>query len=108
MEITINVATEFSKTPGGRKIDEGNFSGEEFRDTILSQKYQQAKSENKMLRVVLDGGYGYAPSFLEEAFGGLARLTKDRKMLDIIVIVSDEEPELVNDIHKYIQDGLEA
>ena len=107
MEIIINVATDFSKTPGGRHITEGPFSGEDFRDKILSPKYQQAKKENKQLRVILDGGYGYAPSFLEEAFGGLARITKDKKMLDIIIIVSDEEHELINDIDKYIRESLE-
>ena len=107
MEIIINVANDFTKTPGGRHKNEGSFSGEEFREKLLLPKYQQAKKENKKLRIILDGGYGYAPSFLEEAFGGLARSTKDKKIGEIIIIVSDEEPELINDIQKYIEEGME-
>ena len=32
---TINVATDFSKYPGGRFVNDGAFSGQRFRDDFL-------------------------------------------------------------------------
>ena len=101
----IDIANEYSKTPGGRFIKEGPFSGEDFRKSILKPKYQKAISEGDCLRVILDGGYGYPPSFLEEAFGGLARELKDPRILNI-EIISDEEPAQIDNIRKYIEDAL--
>jgi len=103
--ITIDVSKDYTKTPGGRFISEGAFSGEDFREKLLKPKYLEAKEQNIALQVILDGGYGYATSFLEEAFGGLARDIKDRDLLKIIII-SEEEPPLIDKIKKYIEDAL--
>lgn len=72
--ITINIANEYTKTPGGRFKSEGEFSGEDFRDGILLPKYLEAVKHNQILCIDLDGGYG--SSFLEEAFGGVSEKTK--------------------------------
>ena len=104
-KIQINIAKEYTKTPGGRYISEGNFSGEDFRQTILKPAFERAIVESKTLVVVLDGGYGYSPSFLEEAFGGLVRETKDTRVAQI-VIVSDEEPGQIEKIKGYINSEL--
>lgn len=61
--------------------------------------------EIDQLTVILDGGYGYATSFLEEAFGGLAREMRNSKIKDIIII-SEEEPQLISKIQQYITDAL--
>lgn len=103
--ITINISKDYTKSPGGRFIKEGNFSGEDFRKKILLPKFKEAKNTGEELKVVLDGGYGYPPSFLEEAFGGLARELKDPSILNIIII-SEEEPELVEKVRKYISNAL--
>lgn len=66
---TINVATQFSKYPGGRFYTDGEFSGERFRDEILLPALQGSET----VIVQLDGTLGYGSSFLEEAFGGLVR-----------------------------------
>ena len=68
---TIRVASDFSPTPGGRFRSMGPKSGEEFRDLIATYLFQ-----NKPVTVVLDGVEGYGSSFLEEAFGGLARMRR--------------------------------
>lgn len=107
MSLFINIPKDFTKSPGGRLISEGEYSGEEFRESILYPKYQEALQKNETLIVELDGGFGYGPSFLEEAFGGLARKTKDERLLTMITIVSDEEPKLIDDIERYIKDSLE-
>lgn len=77
--ITINIATDYTKTPGGRFISEGEYSGQDFREKVLKPKFLQALENNDQLTVILDGGYGYATSFLEEAFGGLAREMRNSK-----------------------------
>lgn len=65
----INIATDFSKTPGGRYVTDGPSSGEDFRERFLIP----ALAEGGVVVVELDGTRGYPSSFLEEAFGGLVR-----------------------------------
>lgn len=108
MSIVINIAKDYTKTPGGRYISEGAYSGEDFREKILKKKVVEALSKQIAITVILDGGFGYAPSFLEEAFGGLARELNDCRLLSMIYIVSEEEPKLVDDVYKYMKDALEG
>jgi STAS-like domain of unknown function (DUF4325) len=75
-KISINIAEEFTKTPGPRNQAEGNFSGETFLSRILEPRYLEAKEAGLKLFIDLDGVEGYATSFLEAAFGGLARKYK--------------------------------
>ena len=104
-KIEINIAKAYSKTPGGRHISEGAYSGEDFRETTLKPAFDRAIAEGKTLVVILDGGYGYSPSFLEESFGGLVRETQDARVAQI-EIVSEEEPEQIEKIEGYINDEL--
>lgn len=102
--VIINIAQEYSRTPGGRFEKEGAFSGEEFREKLLIPRYELACSRKEHLKVILDGGYGYGSSFLEEAFGGIVRKNKNIDV-SIIEIVSEEEPQLEEDIKKYMYDA---
>lgn len=103
------IAEQYTKTPGGRK---GEYSGEDFREKVLYKIYIDAKKQNKRLIINLDGGYGYGSSFLEEAFGGLVRKLKNEKnksykeMNEIIIIISNQEPALVEDIRGYIDEEI--
>lgn len=101
----IDIANEYTKSPGGRFITEGEYSGEDFRERILLPAFLECQKTGEKLKIKLDGGYGYGSSFLEESFGGLARKTNDPKVLEIIII-SDEEPKLVDDIVEYMKHGL--
>lgn len=105
--IIINIAKDYTRMPGGRSICEGPFSGEDFRKKILEPKYLEAKKNGDELTVILDGGFGYATSFLEEAFGGLVRDLADPDILKIRII-SDEEPAWLGKIKSYIKDQLNA
>lgn len=67
--VRVNIAEQYTKTPGGRYVSLGPFSGEEFRKKFLMEPLRQGKR----LRVELDGVRGYGSSFLEEAFGGAVR-----------------------------------
>jgi hypothetical protein len=69
-EITIDVAKDFSATPGGRFRSEGAWSGEEFREKHLEPALKKAQ----VVYVDLDGPVGFTSSFLEEVFGGIVRV----------------------------------
>lgn len=72
-EHAINIAKDFSPILGGRWIKLGPFSGEEFYNKLLRQKYEEAHSANKQLHIYLDGTKGYGSSFLDQSFGELSR-----------------------------------
>lgn len=99
MKKIINIAKDFSDSPGARYYDDGDFSGQEFRETILL-KYFDSFDE---IEINLDGTEGYATSFLEESFGGLARLKGIDLVLKKIKFISEEEPDLIEEIKEYIR-----
>ncbi len=103
--ITISIAKDFSLTPGPRVISEGPFSGQLFRQTILEPKYIEARKADKKITVDLDGTLGYGPSFLEEIFGGLARIYPENEVAETLKIISHEEEYLVEEIKEYIRDA---
>ena len=98
----INICTDFTESPGARYISEGEYSGEEFRDKILEPNFKIAKEKNEKIIIELDGGYGYATSFLEEASGGLARKHSPKDVLEMLEFVSYDEPSLIEEIKNYI------
>jgi hypothetical protein len=102
--IILKIATEFSPTPGPRYNQEGMYSGESFRESILKIKMQEAIQNDVKLIVDLDNVCGYGTSFLEEAFGGLIRVNgfKKNDVLDHLEIVSTEEDYLTADVIQYI------
>lgn len=101
----ISIAKEFSDSPGPRTRDEGEFSGEAFLQEILRPAFVQAAKEGHSLVVDLDGSEGYATSFLESAFGGLAREFDAKEILKVVTFKSDDEPYLVQEIQNYITDA---
>lgn len=96
---------DFTITPGGRYKNSGDYSGEEFRESILAPNYLAAKNNSEKLIIDLDGTYGYPSSFLEEAFGGLARKYQNDNLFEIITLKSDEDPEEINRIKKYVKEA---
>lgn len=103
--MTINICNEFTNAPGARHRNESEYSGEQFREELLEPRYLEAIRNNEILTVELDGGYGYATSFLEEAFGGLARKYDINQVLKTIKIISEDEPALHEDIERYIKNA---
>lgn len=95
------IAKEYTEIPGPRHKNEGDFSGEDFRERVLIPLFQEAESLNTTILMDLDGGYGYPTSFLEEAFGGLVRAIK-RPISSRFQFKSDEEPALIDEIKDYI------
>ena len=101
--MTINVAKEFTVHPGPRYPHQGQGSGEEFRDKHLKPKFLAAVKKEEPLIVELDGvEFGYPTSFLEEAFGGLAREFGVEVVQKALVFRSVAEPILEVEIRHYI------
>lgn len=108
-EIIFSVSRDYSRTPGPRNITEGEFSGEDFRVKHLAPQMRRAIAENKILLLDLDGTAGYGPSFLEESIGGLIRIEKipPQDVRDHLRFKSNEEPYLIDEIAKDLQDAAD-
>ncbi|MFC0174072.1 STAS-like domain-containing protein [Vibrio comitans] len=98
---------DFTKFPGARYRDLGPHSGEEFRDDKL---IPAIRDKGPSLIINLDGVFGYGSSFLEEIFGGCVRKgIDDDVMLSIIKnIVSEDDPDLIDEIKEYVNDAISA
>lgn len=103
--IQIKISSDFTNKPGGRYISEGPYSGEEFRKKLLLPAYDKALNSNEKLRVDLDGCYGFATSFLEEAFGGLVREVKSKKIIEMLEIVTEDRPGLIDKVLDFIKNA---
>lgn len=102
--IYINIAEDYTDAPGGRLITDGEFSGEHFRDTLLYPKYMEALKSGDKLTVNFDGCLGYPSSFIDEAFAGLAKKVKNRKILDNIIIISNDDTTILDVIEADLDD----
>lgn len=103
--LTISIAKDYSDTPGPRAKGEGDFSGQEFLEKHLLPAFEQALSDKGTLLIDLDGTEGYATSFLEAAFGELARKYPSAEVLSVLRFKSDDEPYLIDEIKKYISEA---
>jgi hypothetical protein len=103
---TIHIASDFSTLPGPRYIAEGKHSGEDFRERVLKPQFIAALASSSKLVIDLDGvTFGYPTSFLEEAFGGLARDVGIDAVLNALEFRSSDEPMLVEEITRYIREA---
>lgn len=103
----ISIAKDFSEYPAGRYRDDGEASGEAFRDDILVPALKDEKYAK--VKVILDGVAGFGSSFLEEAFGGLVRNHGiDPSVLDRHLEISTDEDDLKDYVslsRKYIREA---
>ena len=105
--VKIKLSTDFSTTPGGRLVAEGDYSGELFRDDILIGRYEEAEKKNAILEIDFDGCYGIGTSFLEEAFGGLVRKYHKHGSLKRMRFISTEDETIPSNIRKYVKEAEE-
>ena len=97
---TINIKDRFT-CPGPRYKRLGTASGEEFREWIIRELKHDLE-----LTINLDGTVGYGSSFLEESFGGLIREGIPNEHVKNITLISEEEPDLIDEINEYIEDAI--
>lgn len=74
-QVNLAIAKEYSAYPSGRDERDGPFSGKRFRDELLYPRVIEAFNRSVPLVVSLDGVMSFGSSFLEEAFGGLIRVS---------------------------------
>ena len=102
--VTITIASDFVDLPGPRYRNQGKGSGEEFREELLKPRFVKAREAGEQLLIRLDGvKFGYPTSFLEEAFGGLARECGIETVQETLIFESHGEPMLEEEIRGYIQ-----
>ena len=99
------ISDEYTNTPGVRYITDGEYSGEDFRENILKKLFLKALEKKDVLEIDLDDTYGYPSSFLEESFGGLARIYGKDKVKKIIKIISNDDPLQISRIDGYIENA---
>ncbi len=68
----ISIAKDFSPWPVGRVREDGDATGEAFREDFLVPKLKESSPASPLI-VDLNGAEGYPSAFLEESFGGLVR-----------------------------------
>lgn len=107
MQLTINIAKDFSPIPGARYPIEGDFSGQEFRQNILAPKLKEAIQTKTILTINLDGTLGYGTSFLEEAFGGLIRTDKFSyaEIMGHLKLICNDDPGYIDEINSYMEEA---
>lgn len=87
-DVVVNVARDYSTHPMGREEHLWPFSGERFRKQFL----QVPLTQGQHVLVDLRGTRGLAPSFLEEAFGGLVDAGVDfERIRQFLTIVADDK-----------------
>lgn len=101
------IAKEYTDLPGGRYIYMGPHSGEDFRDSVLVNLINECIKNNEQLILDFDGAYGYPPSFIEEAFGGLVRNHNFsyNTLKNILSLISIDDKDLPNEVLKAIKDA---
>ena len=98
----IKISKDFSETPGARYISDGPNSGEQFYNEILKNSFGIAMSKNGLLEIDFDDSFGYASSFLSEAFSRLTKEFGKDKVLKYLKLKSEDEPLLVNEVKNII------
>lgn len=94
--LKIIIASDFSDAPGARYYTDGPDSGEEFYDTLLKPRFEEALNSGSILTIDMDGTFGYATSFISASFGVLSKNFGPEKVLKILDMKSDEDPEILN------------
>ncbi len=100
----IIIAKDFSDSPGARYREDGDFSGQEFLETLLLPKFEKAVEGNYVVLIDLDGVWGYPSSFISGSFGKLSLEKGSDKVLAHIEFKSEESEtrlrEIVEEIKK--------
>lgn len=95
------VATQFSRTPGGRKRANGQYSGEEFREDVARPLLEK----HSFVVFDLSGSAGYSSGFLDEAFGGLVQYFSLDDIKKRVGIEATDDPGAVETAWARIEDA---
>lgn len=88
----ISIKKDFTEYPGLRHCSISDDSGEEFYHKILNKAFKEALDKGLKLTVDIDNTAGYAPSFLDEAFGNLVYDFGLKTVRGNLIVISTQEP----------------
>ncbi len=77
----------------------------EIRDRIIYPRFRKSIKDGSKLIINLDGALGYSITFLRELFGVLAKGYDPKFVLNHIQIISKDDPSLITDISRYIEEA---
>jgi hypothetical protein len=89
---TLVIAKEFGDTAGARDYEDGDFSGREFYDKFLKDRFVKARDGGYKLLIDLDGFWGWPSSFVSGSFGFLSMKYGSDLVLKHIDFKSDKNP----------------
>tara|TARA_R100000789_G_scaffold21289_1_gene24223 strand:- start:693 stop:1028 length:336 start_codon:yes stop_codon:yes gene_type:complete len=95
--------SSWSTSPGPRFKKDGRFSGEEYREAVLVPLLNEFTNSGTRILVDLDGTEALPSSFLEEAFGGLARRFPNQSINDFVAEIKSERWYYRDAIRRYIE-----
>lgn len=102
---TYKFAEEFTKQPGPRFRNLGEYSGEEFREDVLDKAFKNKEPiEIDVTGVILTFG----PSFLSESFGKVAIEHGKKIFFEFIKFKDTDESgkRFKNKVEKYVDNAL--
>jgi len=102
--LKITIRTDFSDSPGARYRKDGPNSGEEFYETLLRPKFDDAITSHVKLEIDLDGVWGYPSSFVSGSFGKLSIEEGAEIVLSTIIFISHESETRKNRIIEEIKE----
>ena len=85
---------DFTEYPGLRHSSISDDSGEEYYHSTLNHAFKNSYEKKQRLVINMDFTAGYAPSFLDEAFGNLIYDFGLETVNNLLEIVSEQEPDL--------------
>lgn len=89
---------DFSEFPGLRHCKVSDSSGEEYYHKVLNNEFYKAFKEKEKLNVILDNTAGFAPSFLDEAFGNLVFDFGLKQIKKYLNVISEQETYLIDQL----------
>jgi len=85
---------DFTEYPGLRHSSISDDSGEEYYHSTLNHAFKNSYEKKQRLVINMDFTAGYAPSFLDEAFGNLIYDFGLETVNNLLEIISEQEPDL--------------
>jgi len=95
--------SEWCDAPIARFRSDGEKSGQELREDILKPAILSLQDGEKLL-VDFDGMIGCTSSFIDEAFGELARDIEPDTLISTLEIKATERPALTKKVKNYIME----
>ena len=105
-DIVIEVSKTFSPCLGGRYKKHGEYSGEEFRETILKPIWRENRQKNNKIILDFSDGYGPPRCWSDEVFYNLV-ISENISREESERFEFIEEDYIVKEFKESIEDALE-